>query len=251
VHPSAPTNVDSPACPGSDYVWSLPYILASYPLSIHTQKSRHDPGYSLLAIDIVKSVLRVRSTYCRRFSSYNGTGCSSCCRLESSIAVVRKWATQPFGKKPASRLSHDQMETKLVSVRKQLKNEQLKVNNLAEYFKSLKRARKSVESHKYFYDLISTNNVPGLARLLSNSRTDGWGISKTTEKVELAINGKYHARNYTDLDVDLAVLIYELGGGAALHALNHSPVMLPSRYSIADVRREHRLRITVGSRFHV
>jgi hypothetical protein len=64
--------------------------------------------------------------------------------------------------------------------------------------------------------------------------------------VELAINGKYHARNYTDLDVDLAVLIYELGGGAALHALNHSPVMLPSRHSIADVRREHRLRITVG-----
>jgi hypothetical protein len=44
--------------------------------------------------------------------------------------VVRKWATQPFGKKPVSRLSHDQMETKLVSVRKQLKNEQLKVNNL-------------------------------------------------------------------------------------------------------------------------
>jgi predicted RecA/RadA family phage recombinase len=64
--------------------------------------------------------------------------------------------------------------------------------------------------------------------------------------VELAIEGKYHARNYTDLDVDLAILIYELGGGAALHALNHSPIQLPSRHTIADVRRQHRLRITVG-----
>ncbi|KAJ7923161.1 hypothetical protein B0H13DRAFT_1602810, partial [Mycena leptocephala] len=36
------------------------------------------------------------------------------------------------------------------------------------------------------------------------------------------------------------------GGGAALYALNKAPIMLPSRHTIADVRRQHSLRVTVG-----
>ncbi|KAJ7705557.1 hypothetical protein B0H17DRAFT_913672, partial [Mycena rosella] len=112
--------------------------------------------------------------------------------------------------------------------------------------KSLKRARQSVRSYKEFFELISTNEVPGLPRLLSNAKKDGWGISKTSQKIALAINGDYHPRNYTTFDKDLAILIYELGGGAALHALNKAPVMLPSRHAIADIRRQQRLRITVG-----
>ncbi|KAJ7934500.1 hypothetical protein B0H13DRAFT_2488347 [Mycena leptocephala] len=46
---------------------------------------------------------------------------------------------------------------------------------------------------------------------------------------------------------DLAILIYELGGGGALYALNKAPIMLPSRDTIADIRRKHSLRITVAS----
>jgi hypothetical protein len=64
--------------------------------------------------------------------------------------------------------------------------------------------------------------------------------------VILAIANKYHARNYTGLDKDLAVLIYELGGGAALYALNKAPISLPSRHTIADERRKISLRVTVG-----
>ncbi|KAJ7800850.1 hypothetical protein B0H13DRAFT_2390241 [Mycena leptocephala] len=40
--------------------------------------------------------------------------------------------------------------------------------------------------------------------------------------------------------------MYELGGGAALYALNKAPIMLPSRFTIAEARREQNLRITVG-----
>lgn len=69
---------------------------------------------------------------------------------------------------------------------------------------------------------------------------------KTFEMILLALGGKYHPRNYTDFDKDLAILMYELGGGAALHALNKAPIMLPSRFTIANLRRHHSLRITVG-----
>ncbi|KAF8194408.1 hypothetical protein K438DRAFT_1969027 [Mycena galopus ATCC 62051] len=62
----------------------------------------------------------------------------------------------------------------------------------------------------------------------------------------LAIEGKYHPRNYTDFEKELAILIYELGGRGALYALNEAQIMLPSRDTIADIRRKHSLRITVG-----
>ncbi|KAJ6569699.1 hypothetical protein B0H10DRAFT_2354990, partial [Mycena sp. CBHHK59/15] len=99
---------------------------------------------------------------------------------------------------------------------------------------------------KELFDLISSNNVPGLPRLLSTAKKEGWSVSKTCSKVRLAIQGHYHPRNYTELDTDLSILIYELGGSAALHALNKAPIMLPSCHTIADIRRQHSLRITVG-----
>ncbi|KAK7026943.1 hypothetical protein R3P38DRAFT_3524460 [Favolaschia claudopus] len=110
----------------------------------------------------------------------------------------------------------------------------------------LTRARKKLATYQRFYRIISSNNVPGLPRLLSNSADQDWSISKTSEMALLSLQGKYHPRNYTDFDKDLAILIYELGGGGALHALNKAPSMLPGRHTIANIRWQHRLRISVG-----
>ncbi|KAJ7884423.1 hypothetical protein B0H13DRAFT_1542652, partial [Mycena leptocephala] len=126
------------------------------------------------------------------------------------------------------------------------KSVELTLVQKADNFKSLKRAQKRVKNHQQFFDLISTDIVPGLYRLLSNAKTAGWNIEKTIEKALKALQGKYHPRNYTEFEKDLAILIYELGGGAALHALNKAPIMLPSRHAIANIRRNHALRITAG-----
>ncbi|KAF8177151.1 hypothetical protein K438DRAFT_2042191, partial [Mycena galopus ATCC 62051] len=113
--------------------------------------------------------------------------------------------------------------------------------------KSLIRANKHVKSFRTLVDVISTNNVPALPRLLSNAHKEGWSASKTTEMVRLAIRNSYHPRNYTALDKDLAILIYEYGGDSLLHALQNSPFALPTRFTIADQRRKLSLGITVGS----
>ncbi|KAJ6607098.1 hypothetical protein B0H10DRAFT_2166920 [Mycena sp. CBHHK59/15] len=107
-------------------------------------------------------------------------------------------------------------------------------------------AQKQLKDHKGLIDLLSVNNVPGLPHLLSNAKKEGWSARKTAEKSQPAIDGKYHPQNYTEFDKDLAIFIYELGGGAALYALNKAPIMLPSRHTIADTRGELNLRITVG-----
>ncbi|KAJ7236387.1 hypothetical protein C8J57DRAFT_1569718 [Mycena rebaudengoi] len=135
------------------------------------------------------------------------------------------------------------MDAKIKSLARQVKGEQLKKQN---YWKYLKRARKNNDEYKNLFDIIADNDVPGLPRLISNSKTQGWGVSKTSEKALQAVKGEYHPKNFTELDMDLGILTYELGGGAALYALNKSPFMLPSRHTIADVRREISLHITVG-----
>ncbi|KAK7020781.1 hypothetical protein R3P38DRAFT_2380104, partial [Favolaschia claudopus] len=48
-------------------------------------------------------------------------------------------------------------------------------------------------------------------------------------------------RNYTQYEIDLAMLIYELGGGAAVHGMNHSIFALPSRNTIQTYRRQLQL----------
>ncbi|KAJ7277321.1 hypothetical protein C8J57DRAFT_1021270, partial [Mycena rebaudengoi] len=111
---------------------------------------------------------------------------------------------------------------------------------------SLKSARKKISSFDKLIDVISSNDVPGHSRLLSTAKKEGRSVMKTFEMILLALGGKYHPRNYTDFDKDLAILMYELGGGAALHALNKAPIMLPSRFTIANLRRHRSLRITVG-----
>ncbi|KAK7020812.1 hypothetical protein R3P38DRAFT_2781449 [Favolaschia claudopus] len=93
------------------------------------------------------------------------------------------WALQSAGKKPIDRLSRDQ----------------LRVNDR----KYLSRPRQTLKTHREFIDVISTNEVPGLSRLLSTAKIEGWGVGKIHSKALLAVDGKYHARNYTELDKDV------------------------------------------------
>ncbi|KAJ6550750.1 hypothetical protein B0H10DRAFT_2242551 [Mycena sp. CBHHK59/15] len=145
-------------------------------------------------------------------------------------ASYRYQAAVFFGKRSIDRLNHEQLAAKLKALSRQLQAEQIKKNN---YWISLKTARKKLDDYKRVFELISINKVPGLQRLLSNAHKEGWSPPKTAEKAQLAIDGKYHARNYTEFDKDLAILVYELGGGAALYALNKAPNL---RITVGDVK---------------
>ncbi|KAK7025706.1 hypothetical protein R3P38DRAFT_2456808, partial [Favolaschia claudopus] len=202
--PSAPTY----PCVGSQFSWNnLGYIFDSYPFTIHDPASRHNPGYDILSVDAVACVFHVRAKRCHGVVSVPHTACPSCLGLGPSIEVVRDWAKQGSEKKSFARLSHRQLTERLASLRKRLKTGP---RYRADYVKMLTRARKKLATYQRFYRIISSNNVPGLPRLLSNSADQDWSISKTSEMALLSLQGKYHPRNYTDFDKDLAILIYEL-----------------------------------------
>jgi len=60
------------------------------------------------------------------------------------------------------------------------------------------------------------------------------------------VPGTYHPKNFSELEFELATAIYELGGGAALYALQKSPFAFPSRTTILERRQDFKLHITVG-----
>ncbi|KAK7007181.1 hypothetical protein R3P38DRAFT_2554025, partial [Favolaschia claudopus] len=194
-------------CQGAEFKWDDGWIADSYPLPIHRPGSRYNPGYHLLSIDLVNANIRVRSKRCSGNTAALETSCSSCLGLGPEVDSMRAWSRERPGKKPSGRLSRNQLDHKLEAVNQKLRAEQAKTTNTRKY---LTRARKRNNAHRVLLDLISTNDVPGLPRLLSTSKKEGWSPSKTTSKASLALQNKYHPRNYTALDKDLAILIYEL-----------------------------------------
>ncbi|KAJ7923162.1 hypothetical protein B0H13DRAFT_1481098, partial [Mycena leptocephala] len=190
-------------CGGAAFKWEFGSLCTTYPFAT---ASPNIPDYTLLSVDFVSSVLRVRSSVGFGTAIPNGC-CAACANLGSSIAAVAERTQQDFGKKSTSKLNHTQMDAKIKALGRQLKTKQLKKLN---HTKVRKRARKRLEEYKKLIDLLSDNNVPGLSRLLTNAKKESWSPSKTLEKAALALEGKYHPRNYTDFDVDLAILISEL-----------------------------------------
>lgn len=112
--------------------------------------------------------------------------------------------------------------------------------------RDLSRLRIHQETWRSFLDLVGTQDIPGLHRIFKNTKCQNWSVEQLLERTRMARDGDYHPRNYSQLEIDLATAIYELGGGAALHALHHSPFAFPSRNTIAECRKESRLKIIVG-----
>jgi hypothetical protein len=63
--------------------------------------------------------------------------------------------------------------------------------------------------------------------------------------VQLSLDGKYLAKGYSDLEYDLATVVYELGGAHCLTALQKSPFAFPSRNALFERRQEYKLKITI------
>jgi hypothetical protein len=76
--------------------------------------------------------------------------------------------------------------------------------------------------------------------MFPNALKQEWGSKKFFEKIRAASRGEYTPQCYTQYEIDLSILLYELGGGSAVYAMNHSIFALPSLYVLQPYRRQHR-----------
>ncbi|KIJ93964.1 hypothetical protein K443DRAFT_134901 [Laccaria amethystina LaAM-08-1] len=108
-------------------------------------------------------------------------------------------------------------------------------------------ARLCIQTWDTLLSLIGAHNVPGLPRIFRNAKFCTWSAERLLEIIQKALAGKYCPQNYSELELDLSAAIYELGGGAALHALHNSPFAFPPRTTLLGRRRDFRLQISVSS----
>jgi hypothetical protein len=76
--------------------------------------------------------------------------------------------------------------------------------------------------------------------MFPNALKQEWGSKKFLEKIRAASRGEYTPRNYNQYEIDLSILLHELGGGSAVYAMNHSIFALPSLFVLQPYRRQHR-----------
>ncbi|KAJ7475336.1 hypothetical protein B0H11DRAFT_1727862 [Mycena galericulata] len=119
--------------------------------------------------------------------------------------------------------------------------------------RSLAAAREDVAEYKAIFHFLGNNTVPGLHRMFPNALKQRWGLKQFLERSRAASRGEYTPENFTHYDIDIAILLYELGGGAAVYAMNHSIFALPSLNTLQPYRRQHRpnhvLTMSISLRF--
>ncbi|KIY63144.1 hypothetical protein CYLTODRAFT_403633 [Cylindrobasidium torrendii FP15055 ss-10] len=235
-HPSPPI-----PCSGAWWRWPIPRPHRSYPQACHDPDSRPRAGYQFVTISMQHII--VRGNTCNGWS-YNGTPiCTACMGTEDLFKKVAKRAAEPFKGHFNDGLSHDQLVEKVRHLESELHDAGL---DPLDPKRTAHRAEELLEAFEQLLDLLGTHDVPGLNRIFRIAKEAGWGIETLLEKCRLALSGRYHPESFERWEIQLAIALYEIGGGAALHLLHMSPFRFPSRDTIAPHRREHDLRITSG-----
>ncbi|KAJ7491375.1 hypothetical protein B0H11DRAFT_1859355 [Mycena galericulata] len=189
---------------------------------------------------------RVRSKDCHGAVLTPNGACAKCSDLTLDISIIKERASRSFERvHDHSDLNTAQLRAKVEEAKCSLNTLKLKNLDLADSLDSTR------ERLKAFVDLIqfigqNAHTIPALHRLLANAVANGWSAKNILEHCKLAMEGKYTARNYPLYEIYLAILVYELGGAGALHAMNHSIFALPSRNTIQPYRSQAKLMPSVN-----
>ncbi|KAL1742877.1 hypothetical protein HDZ31DRAFT_65580 [Schizophyllum fasciatum] len=108
------------------------------------------------------------------------------------------------------------------------------------------RAERDNKDYKRIIDMIVDNAPPAVPRILRTSRSHGDGLPGTLRRLEAAASGQYTPRGYSADDIDLGVVLYELGGKGSVYAANHSHLATPAIQTIERHRRPFYIRVSVG-----
>jgi hypothetical protein len=218
----------SPSCPGVVMHWPGD-VHSTYPWHQHSTTSRCSLAWTFpLATTPSGPPFRVWSCVCRRAA--RGTApCSACVRVQDQI--TKKHATvsnpAPAKKTPDDYLSRMQMNVVNSRLRENLESRDLEVRAVeitqcvhstcaCQIFRlreQAKGATRKVKDLERLMLLISTHDIPRLRHIIELSLKQKRSLSYIVDRLEQAIDGVYKATGqHTDWEMDLALLVYRLGG---------------------------------------
>ncbi|KAK7005922.1 hypothetical protein R3P38DRAFT_2794458 [Favolaschia claudopus] len=225
-------------CTGVPLLWDTSTFWSTYPFHVHDPASKYNPGYQLISLNPAF----IRSFRCLGTSQVSQAPCSRCSILPLEVEELRDRAKEPYDYvRVEERLNHDQLRQKATYLKGQINDLKLEALNRD---RSLVSAREDIVQYKEIIQFIGTNylSVRGLHRIFPNALKKGWSPSKLLERIQASSEGEYVPENYAQDEIDLTILLYELGGGSAVYAMNHSIFALPSLNTIQPYRRQHRIK---------
>ena len=92
---------------------------------------------------------------------------------------------------------------------------------------------KQLDDYRRFLMAVATNQVPRLKQLVAQGLKDGVSVGTLVETIQRAVDDTYRARQYDSDDMDIALMVYRLGGRKLVYAMNHY-ISVPS---LATLRR--------------
>ncbi|THV04632.1 hypothetical protein K435DRAFT_606493, partial [Dendrothele bispora CBS 962.96] len=196
-----------PPCPGLCIPWSVGPICTTYPFAIHDPLATTCVGFELRYCNMRRNVIYVASYDCAGVAYSSGIPCSRCSGLESKVQKVVEHAMKPAEKiRPHHECSVKQLLDTITHFEKKMNAERFKHRNTK---LTLKRAQKCVAKYKAIISFVGKHQIPGLQRIFVTAFSNCWSNNKILKHCKLATEGKYHPKNYTQDDKDLAVYVYE------------------------------------------
>ncbi|KAG2338518.1 hypothetical protein BDR05DRAFT_951816, partial [Suillus weaverae] len=233
------SDVISTACTGVPIYWPVrgPSFLETFPVGCASD----GPGMLLFDIDTRGTIPHAYSKDCERHTT-PGSPCTECLDIVPSLEHMVTIAQDIKPQVHYRYRSHFDM----VQVARQYAEE---ANRLK--LKGLNDARRvthvltRLDDYKSLIIALSENDVPRIQHILTVTLKRGSSIQQVINTLEDAITGTYHPRGYTGDDLDIAILMYHLGGRQLLYALSHR-LGLPSLRTLQTHRTFTSISPTIG-----
>ncbi|KIK44260.1 hypothetical protein CY34DRAFT_23175 [Suillus luteus UH-Slu-Lm8-n1] len=188
-------------------------------------ESYHDgPNALPFTVDITNpSEPRARSKHCHS-DTFEGSPCCECAIVHKHISRLVEIARDPKAHTNYKYLGLAHMQDIAKMYAAQVKELKLQAcNDSRKHMTSLTQ----LDDYNRLLMAISENDVPRLQQVIKIALDNGASVREVVNKLEDAIEGVYRPRGYGSSDIDIATLVYRLGGRQLLYALNHQ-IGIPS-----------------------
>ncbi|KAK7016105.1 hypothetical protein R3P38DRAFT_3569764 [Favolaschia claudopus] len=158
------------------------------------------------------------------------THCHECDRIIprlDSLAGIAEHAERGTNYKY---LNHSQLQELLVERNKE--NNELKLQSL-NMSRQLATFARKMGDYERLMIAIAENDVPRINALLSTAIRNGASVNTIIAQITEAVRGLRSTKGFTQLEHDLSLLIYRIGGQSLLYSLNHA-LGLPSLRTIGN-----------------
>lgn len=191
-------------------------FIQNYPFQLH--------AFQPLPFSFTQFALH--SNKCKKWLNEPNQICSMCKSLDGSKQVedIVRRATSCSLHTNHSFLTFSQLEERFGLMRDERTSLWFQKLNVT---RKVQHLLKTLDIYKKLVLSLGQNDVPRLRQLIATALKNGRSVNYIVDKVSQAVDGVYHAKGFTDNDIDLAFLVMRIGSPRLLHTM-HIAFGLPS-----------------------